>query len=395
MYEQQFNPFAANLAVVKGYFKNGKVMALGILYVLSAIISAISTVVVSLSGKSFINDFIMLMNQVDPALANEIQSNIDMNAFQSSSIVSVIFSVVISAALTILVAAAFFIIYSKSRNEDPQSTPLGGVNILYVLSVIAMVLTIIGFVLGIVCLVGMFLAIFFYAGELKGTVEASGYVIDLEALSKVLMPAYIVIAIISLIALIFGLVAVINRKRYYGSVKDSLTTVELQNKGAKGFGVICVISAIFTALSLFGSVGTILSVVSAGLSSASLIAAGSNFVGTLIYFIILILEARVALGYKRFIDDQKYGYRSTPYNAVQDGFAPPVDNGENPYADAPRQAYSDNYTEYSAPRRSYDDNYTDYGAPAQKAAGPMVCPSCGAPLEEDSAFCGNCGTRLK
>ena len=43
MYEQQFNPFGGNLAIVKGYFRSGKILTLGIFYVISIVLSFILT----------------------------------------------------------------------------------------------------------------------------------------------------------------------------------------------------------------------------------------------------------------------------------------------------------------------------------------------------------------
>lgn len=398
MYEQPFNPYAANLAVIKGYFKQTKVLIIGILYIVSAIISIITSVITVSRTGQYINDAFSILKSfgLDPGVnENEIRQIID--AASASSVTSTLPSIIVSAGVILLTAAAFIIMYVKSRSDAPESGPKAGVTILYVLAVISLVFTIIGLV-GTILLVILFM---YLAGTISSIGSDSidignGYQLNIDgaAISVIV----IVLGIFLLLVMIYSLIVAVSQKRYYGSIKASLNTVELQNKGAKAYGVLCIINAVFVGLSVFSSVYALMSFTSAGLTS--LIPTGIlSIVSTVVSFLILIFNAMIALGYKKYIDEMKYGYNGAPYGG-QGGYnpAPAYNNVQAPYA-APRQSgYSDGYndgyngTSY-APQQDYSPNAQQASSPEPQYESKNICPYCGAPTD-GAPFCGNCGAKL-
>jgi hypothetical protein len=210
----------------------------------------------------------------------------------------------------------------------------------------------------------------------------------------------VVMLVIGALTIFFGLFVTINRVRYIGSVKKSLTTVELQSGGAKPYGVICIIFGVFSALGVLGSIAGIFG--AGPLMPLMLI----NFLSGLISTIMLFVEGSIATGYKKHIDNYLYGYNNTPYGGVQDPsyVVPIADNGSNPYAD-PVQQYNNDYANYNVPQQptpNYDPSYVvpaddqqTYRDSYEQAVGTQqkTCPNCGAPVG-DYPFCDNCGTKL-
>ena len=379
MYEQPFNPYAANLAVVKGYFKQTKVLVLGILYIISAVIGIITSII-SVSGMSrYITDFINFLKSVgfDPGVSDE-ELRQATEAASQPSIVSSIPGMIFTAGVILLVAAAFIIIYTKSRNEAPESSPSAGVTILYTLAVISLVFMIIGLIAVVLLVIrSMFLVgtLTSYDGSIEPIDLGNGYQLNIDkgAASAVI----IVIGVIALLFMIYSLIFAISKKRFFGSVRESINSVELQNRGAKAYGVLCIINAVFTALGVISSVSSLFGLSSLGLSSilpVAVLSAAASFVS----FLSLVFSAMIALGYKKYIDEMKYGYNGAPYGG-QGGYNPAP--APNPYA-APRQDYHDGYSNAGT-----DQRYSS------RPSAPAVCPNCGAPAD-GSPFCGNCGTKL-
>ncbi len=377
MYEQPFNPFAANLAIVKDYFKQTKVLVLGILYIVSAIISVVSTIITAGSANDYFADMISLLERIGLSdMANRMRMILESLPV-SSTLISSIPSMVVSTFVTGLFAAAFIIIYIKSRNTSEESTPNTGVNILYVLSVISLVIIIISTVLGGLGLLGMIvLAVNLLGNNTSQAVDlGNGY--QLNITGSAIGVLLIVFSVIALIVIIYLLISAINCKRFYRSVKDSINTVELQNKGAKGYGVICVINAVFSAFSLLSLFFSLFSIISYGASSGTVMYLVMSLISGIVNFLILVFTAGIALGYKKYIDNIKYGYNGTPdggmngYNPI-----PTMDNTQPPYGAPQPMPYNDNFN-----------------VQPQQPAAPSVCPNCGAPTD-GSPFCGNCGARL-
>lgn len=378
MYEQPFNPFAQNLAVVKEYFRTGKVLARGICQAIAAVLGIIGAVLTLNNMPAIISAYMEPMissGDVPDYVAEAVEQSA-----RSSSMVSSVISVVVSAAIAILIAVAFILIYTKSRNEDPSSSPKAGVMILYVLAMIQLVCVIILAALTVLALI----ALIWLVASMRDAIGTetidlgSGYVLNLTP--DILIAVIVGIAVALLIMIIILLIVTINKKNFYSSVRKSITTVELHTEGAKGYGVLCVIGAVFAGLSLLSIPstlmgGTVLSTIgidAAPLTVGSVISALSSILN----FIMLILEAGIALGYKRFIDDRKYGYSappvmSAPYGAGPTFAQPQRPDSNNPYADAFNQ------TPPSAPQ-----------------AAP-TCPSCGAPVDPNAPFCSHCGSKIK
>jgi hypothetical protein len=129
------------------------------------------------------------------------------------------------------------------------------------------------------------------------------------------------------------------------------------------------------------------------LNSAGVIYMILSSLSSIVAFVQLIFEAKVAFGYKKYIDNVKYGYNGytagpySPYTAPQ---------GQAPYAAPVYSEPAQNAAPYEpaipeAPANPYADPYT--AAPQTPAA--FVCPSCGSPVEPEALYCGNCGNKLK
>lgn len=388
MYEQPFNPYASNLTAVKNYFKKPRVLVIAIIYVLSAIVGVILSITTSGSVPGFLRD---LVNYLDKMGINSGISPADLEsvngAVSQSSVISMLPSLIISAAVTLLIAAAFFIIYFKSRNESAESTPSAGVTIMYVLSIISLVFIIIGFI-GMVASAAILMI---FSGTVADSIGNSkvvdiggGYQLNLNG--PALGTALIIIAVLLLIIAAFLLFTAINKFRYYSSVRTSISSVTLQSGGAKPYGVMCVISAVFTAFGVLSSIGSLIFFGNSGFSSLTGVSL-VTILGNILTFATLVVDAKIALGYKKYIDEIMYGYNEPTYGGTQPDAAPLPDYNRQDTVSAEQNPYS-------APQpKTYNDGFTQTSQPVDRPAAPAVCPNCGAPTE-GGAFCGNCGTKL-
>lgn len=388
MYEQPFNPYASNLAAVKNYFKKPLVLVIAIIYVLSAIVGVILSITTSGSVPGFLRD---LVNYLDKMGINSGISPADLEsvngAVSQSSVISMLPSLIISAAVTLLIAVAFFIIYFKSRNESSESTPSAGVTIMYVLSIISLVFIVIGFI-GMVASAAILMI---FSGTVADSIGNSkvvdiggGYQLNLNG--PALGTALIIIAVLLLIIAAFLLFTAINKFRYYSSVRTSISSVTLQSGGAKPYGVMCIISAVFTAFGVLSSIGSLIFFGNSGFSSLTGVSL-VTILGNILSFVIFVLDAKIALGYKKYIDEIMYGYNEPTYGGTQPDAAPLPDYNRQDTVSAEQNPYS-------APQpKTYNDGFSQTSQPVDRPAAPAVCPNCGAPTE-GGAFCGNCGTKL-
>lgn len=400
MYEQPFNPYQQNVTAVKDYFKNGRVLTMGILYIVSLVLNLVSTIFMMNNSGMIFNYAMNLFSQINPQLYEQINSQIGTAQLESmaSSASGSIFTIACSCIITGLFIAAYLIIYFKSRNNDPNSTPRAGFTILQVFAVLSLIGMILATLIVIVAVIG-----FYAIAELSmqrgsaTTTLPDGTTVDARNIMTILS---VVMLVIGALTIFFGLFTTINRVRYIGSVKKSLTTVQLQSGGAKPYGVMCIILGVLSAI---GVLGSIVSVLGTGpLMPLMLLLAISNLISTVMLFI----EGSIALGYKKHIDNYLYGYNNTPYGGVQDPsyVVPIADNGSNPYA-PPVQQYNNDYADYNVPQQptpNYDPSYVvpaddqqTYRDSYEQAVGTQqkTCPNCGAPVG-DYPFCDNCGTKL-
>ncbi len=427
MYEQQFNPYAANVAVVKEYFKRGKVLAMGILYLISAVLT-VGMAIFALNG------FSDLINQY--MRSSGVNFYVYSGASAALSAILTVITLCVGLIITVLTAVGFILMYTGSRKEN--GSPKAGVTILFVLSIIsmaAMILMCVGILL-IVLLMSLFAGIAGMSGavntsDLTFTLNGMQYEIDPTAFTVIMVIAGVILALV----LVYLLLYTIHRLRYYSSVRKSLTTVELQNKGAKAFGVMSVINAVFAGLSLTTPLFMLLGAVAES-NPALLVVSGILLLSSVLKFIVYILDASIALGYKKHIDNMKYGYNGTPYEGISEGnyaaapYAAPYQ--QNPYATrqntypsqpnpyAPQQNSYQEPAPYAAPvtppapkaptpAKDYTDLYSSAPAeetepeaapapvsePVQQPAAPAFCTNCGASVTPDSTFCTNCGHRLR
>ena len=386
MYEQYYNPFSQNLAIIKDYFKRTPVLVLAIL----EFISGIMMIPIALLTASFTNT---LMQQVLPLMLKNASEDMDMSQFMqvygsasSASVISSLLSVIPSVIATVLVAVAFLLIYLKSRNEDPNVSPMPGFTILYVLSVISLV--IVSIAAGLMVLVLIIAIVGAGISASNTTDQSAAYMLGFA----------IGYAVTICLFVFYALFCVITTVRFYGNIRRSMTSVELSRKGALPFGVINVISSIGGVFSVLLMI--FLAIFSGAMMPQLLAQTGvpismngllpiilCSLFSTVISLLISIFMAKLALGYKKHIDSYMTGY-APAYAAEQPAMAPPVAPVD--YA-APAEPVTYAYP-VEQPRQPAPAQEPGYAAPA---ADPYACPACGAPIDPDNAFCSNCGNKLR
>lgn len=352
MYEQQFNPYGSNLSIVKGYFRSGKVLTLGILSIVSVIANILMAT--SISYDALIYQLMSILSRQGVSIPPQARQ-----ALMSAS-TSTIVSVVLSSIFPILTAIAFILIFAKSRNSSEESSPIGGITILHVLAVISFVFTIIG-----VVLLGILYAIIFFAAVFTVDYYASDYTGSAVAVM-------IIVGIIYLIYAIISIIYAASYKNFYRSAKRSITTPNLENKGAVAYGVFSIILAILTLFSMV--YGIIMFRASAGIVILAYV----------LQMLVYIFTAIVAIGYGKYINRQKNEINTVPYGGA--AFTPAPE--PTPMYNTPFYTQQQNTPYNNAPR--YEEN-ANANEPQPQA---QFCPNCGAKTEPGAPFCPNCGTKL-
>ncbi|MBQ4128660.1 MAG: zinc ribbon domain-containing protein [Ruminococcus sp.] len=347
---QTYNPFAQNVSIIKSYFKRKSVLAMAVLYCISILFTIVT---------------IFTMNFVFPELYSNMYMNIEISAqgleqmgenpFSSpaaTSIISII-SAIPSIVMTGLIALGYFIIYFKSKDENPSSSPKAGITILYILALISLILSIFAslnmllalLVLGIVAIVGI---------SNPSALEMSAQ--DASIFAGVMIFFVVFFAIFLALLLTYS----ISHFTYINSIKKSISGPVLYNKGAGAYSACSIILVVLVSLTV------ILALIGSFLMPTILEASGLNdpYIAStfeamtpmymlsafamVVSIVMYITDAVIARGYKKYIDDITSGYT-------------------NPL-----------YTEQLS------------AIPAMQA----VCPQCGAVAKDTDVFCGVCGATI-
>ena len=355
MYEQQFNPYGGNLSIVKGYFRSGKILTLGILYIISVVLTFIMTA--SVSYTAILYRLVEFLSKSGISVPSQIK-----NILLSSSASTAIGTAIGSSIIPIITAVAFIILFAKSRNASENSSPIAGATILHVLAVISLVFTIIG-----VVAISIIYIVVFAAAVTAVNRYASSYTGGAVA---ILIFLGVIVAVYAFISIFYA----VSCKNFYRSVKRSMTTSELESKGAVPYGVFSIISAVF---SIFAMIYYMV------ISPAS---AGIIFICYVVTILVNIFTAIMTLGYNKYINRQKMGINTAPYGAAPVNTAPGAPYNMPDYAAPQPQT-----PPYQNPVPPVNEQQP-YNAQPQPQA--MYCPNCGAKTEPGAPFCPNCGTKL-
>lgn len=401
MYEQPYNPFLNNLNIIKDYFKSKQILALAILNIASIVMSVITSIFSTSLVKDIVSavaDFLskntLTVDGKTRAMDSVISALRDASA--SSSTMSIFGSV---SAFTILTIVSLFIIYVKCNSTKSTDSPAAGVTLMYVIAIISLVGSVIA-VIGILILTAALFVL--YAQFKNHTIAESvltfgGYSITVN--DTLMLALAIAFTLLFIIVAVVTLFYTISRVRYIGSIRQSMNSVELSRKGAKPYGVFCVIMAVSSVVNILTSISSLIFGKTA-FRELGLELRGDytlimilSILSSIVMLAIVILQAKIALGYANYIDDKKYGYSepasSAPYAPINAGVGA-TRTQQNPYsylAQPKTEAPANEQETFTNPYLDTQEN----DAPAQQAT---TCPNCGAPADGSAPFCGNCGAKL-
>ncbi|MBQ8538805.1 MAG: zinc ribbon domain-containing protein [Ruminococcus sp.] len=380
-YQNGFNPFSQNIAIVKSYFKKPTVLTQGILYAISAVLTIVSGFIMSPVLNNYFSVIMKMPGFTDGMSPSELEFfTTFMNVYiDIVPIAAIVPSVIISA----ITAAAFILIYNKSKNADPASTPKSGIVTLFVLSIVQLVPIIMLSVMLVLAIILLAVA----AIAASGTPE-SGILWVVTAVYTLVFG--------TMIALL--LMYYINQVRYYNSIRKSLTTINLTYKGAGIFGVFSIIYGVYMVMNAFSvfSIKPMMQFMAelapemefiAGLFDSFTPLFIVSTVASVLSAAIMILNGVIALGYKKHIRSFTEGYSEF---GIDNSVAPqPV---SVPVYSAP---VSNEPAQPVAPVQTNEPQFEPViFNEGQAVTQATHCPRCGTPVKNDDVFCKACGTKL-
>ncbi len=357
-----------NRIYVKEYLKRPVVLTIGILYLISAVVALIVSIINSVAGAAGIMEFY-----------NSLGAASDMPSTYNVSV-----SLPTIDIVGIITGIAFLILFAKSRNARPDTAPTGGATTLWVLAIIQLVISILGATVLVFAGVAFFL-VFLILGSAGGAMLSQGGSYNLATLTSViplsevagdttftvLLIAGIIILVTYLVMAGYLLFVSISHLRFTSSIRKSLNSPELHRGGAAAYGFICVLStiaSIFTLICiavlipvfLFFDFGALLPI---PLETKGIVPSlAISLVPQLLSVILNICLAKFSYGYNKHIKAAGV-------------------NGENlpmPIIESP-----DHPLDYKAPAYSTPD----YNANAYTAPSPVaVAPESNTAFEEENPF---------
>lgn len=396
MYENQnyYNPYAQNIAIVKEYLKKPLVLTIGIFYIVSIVLSLINAFTVGSSFGNFFDAIFSLSGGLSGLTAEEQQILslfTDSGFFSSVMIVALVPSIV----MTGLYVLAYFLMYFKSKNPNPDASPKGGVTILFVMSIISLVSTILA-TLAIILYAVLFIILGIVAVTDPSMASDGG---------AVLMVVCIILALLMLGMGALLLVYSISNMNFYNSIRKSLSSVTLTHKGAGVYGVFSIIYGSLSVLSAFTTMfyGPLMKFMSSIIPPEEMVdfpvqifdSLGSMYTmagfSALVSAIIMILCGVFALGYKNHINTYLNSYAGEQMPEAPMTSAPVYTQPNYTQPAYTEQQY--NEPQYTQP--DYTENYQQNTPDSDQTTLLCSCPRCGGACNDTDTFCNSCGYRIK
>ncbi len=327
--QYNFNPFVRNCNIIKNFFKKPIILTLAILH--------------AVLGTLLLADFVIR------------HFFLSTYTFHFSYITE-IFSICLFFPFSI----GYIIVYIKSRENNPMSTPLSGFSLLHVVSI-----------LKLVSIFAIYITATMSFREFLNTTAENvdpGIETFLFAFGAVFAIGLIMlIALLLVIAFLFY----IFQCRFFYKIKQNLTTISMTYKCAGTYRVFNIIFAVCVFLFGFNILthSTAEDFAEGGISYIIAI------ITILLIGVIFTLNAIMASKYKKYMKATIAGYNQI-YTEQPSLVHPPHTQPQNS-VEAIRQSPSV-FT-------SDDISHT---------VNPQNCPHCNAPVYEDAVFCNSCGNKI-
>ncbi len=287
--------------------------------------------------------------------------------------------------VSIMMSIAFFMFYFSSKSSNPNTNYRAPVNLLKIVAIIYIV---------VVGLLILFFIIFFAAVAILAEKLRQPYMSLLLILTAFITPVIVV-----------GLIYGISLLLFAGSVKKSVSTVFMYNKGAAALGVTSILLAVTSIATfvintvylptiisdfvlyvenLLNSYGRTINYEQLinSLNNTNIVPNILSIIESSIVIILNILVGIFALSYRNYIN--KY------IKSINDGSAPQQPQAEFSAPFTGAQSNPDNGFEQNG--NPYVQNQP-FNATAYQQT--VSCPNCGCQCNSNTVFCSKCGAKLR